>query len=166
LGVMNCKNFLDLYSDWADGLVVDDDDRRALEFHRNHCRSCGQKDKALRRGLLVLRSLDCQPADRRFSARLEARLQSSNPLAGARVPAWAGAAALMLGLLALAVIGLDLLPHTRARIAHASPDDVPAPVIHDGIPFVTFQDRHVTVMVYAAADPHIPPLRPRVAAFR
>jgi len=163
---MNCSDFLARYSDWADGLVVDDGERRALERHRIHCKSCGRRDEALRRGLLVLRNLECLPPTARFGARLEARLGSSTDLDDARVPSWAGTAAMMLGLLALAVIALDLVPNRDDRVAHATPADVPAPVIHAGVPFVTFQDRHVTVLVHVAADPHVPALRARAAAFR
>ena len=163
---MNCSDFLALYSDWADGLVVDDLHRQALERHRVHCRSCGRRDETLRRGLLVLRNLECKPADRRFGARLEARLKTPPTLDEARVPAWAGTAAVMLGFLALCIVALDLAPPGGDQVAHATPADFPAPVIHAGVPFVTFQDRHVRVLVHTAADPQIPPPRPRSAAFR
>lgn len=73
---------------------------------------------------------------------------------------------MMLGLFALAVVVLDLVPGRDDRVAHATPADAPAPVIHAGVPFVTFQDRHVTVLVHVAADPLVPALRARPAAFR
>ena len=115
---------------------------------------------------MVLRNLECRPANARFGARLEARLQSPSVLDDARVPSWAGTAAVMLGLFALAVVALDLVPDRDDRVAHATAADVPAPVIHAGVPFVTFQDRHVTVLVHVAADPLVPAPRARAAAFR
>jgi hypothetical protein len=164
---MNCGEFLSLYSDWHDGLVLDDELRVLLKRHWAACPSCGRLDRAFRRGILVLRNLEPH-ADRHFGVRLKERIRCGAALpVDAPVPSWGGRAALMLVALALTVLALDVASRRGSRVAHATPEDTPAPVVTAGAPFVTFQDRHVTVLVHTTGhDAVVPALRPRTAAFR
>lgn len=165
---MNCRKFLSLYSDWHDGLLVDERVRDGLERHWDACPSCGRLDRAFRRGIVVLRSLECPPADRQFGVRLEERIQACGSIPTTTpVPSWGGRAGVLLAALALVMLAMDLAQRSHDRIAHATPEDVPAPVVSAGAPFVTFQDRHVTVLVHTTGyHAAVPPVRPRSAAFR
>jgi hypothetical protein len=75
---MDCREFRDKHVAFVDDLLPEVD-MRAMYEHRDVCDRCGRKDTAVRRGLLLIRSLPRVEPSRDFMARLEARLREPHP---------------------------------------------------------------------------------------
>ncbi len=53
---MRCSQFLDLYSDYRDGLITDPCLEGEVRMHLRHCRCCMNYDAAISRGVMALRA--------------------------------------------------------------------------------------------------------------
>lgn len=102
---MECKDFLEGYSAYRDGLV-DEAERDAFREHRERCESCARYDRVVRKGTDILRDLPPVDPPSDFLARLQHRIYHiedgiplSSTLQGGSAAVMAVAA---VGLLALA----------------------------------------------------------------
>ena len=142
---MNCHEFLDVYSDYADGLL---DDRRLLrrvDAHRAHCPRCARHAETLERGLEILRVGDVSPSPR-FRGRLNRRLLAEISIGDPVVPTSAGLAAAFLfaaGISLFLFEGLKRPPEQElvaARLAPALDDTLPLPAPDLDVTLPAFTD--------------------------
>jgi predicted anti-sigma-YlaC factor YlaD len=75
---MNCRQFRDAYSDFADGLLDEQAEVRC-HVHLAECADCRRFDATLRRGLMALRGLREPVPSEDFDERLLARLATERP---------------------------------------------------------------------------------------
>lgn len=145
-GTMECKEFLEGYSSYLDGLV-DDERRRAFRDHIERCDSCARYDRVVQRGLKAFRNLPRLDPSPDFLPRLRHRLyhvQDEIPFQSAR---HGGSAALLavaaVGLLALAWLPFASQVPVEVQLPEvaverpASPDGGSVPSLFDRGPFVT-----------------------------
>lgn len=60
---MYCSEFLEIYSDYRDGLIADPKVVQSVEHHLRHCERCMHYDALVARGVMALRSTsDMEPA--------------------------------------------------------------------------------------------------------
>ncbi len=147
---MTCAEFFERYTDVRDGLITAPRELRRFERHLAICATCRRYDTAVRRGVLALQAAGTIEPSPEFRRRLEARLARERRAAG-DVPARAGVAAALLVAAALALVAWEGVhrPET-ARAPTLPPVPFPKPVMHGGVPFVSFQDPRAGVF---AADP-------------
>jgi hypothetical protein len=117
---VDCSEFKDRYSDFADGLLDEAAEVQARR-HLAECPACRRMHHAYGLGLSCLRSMPVASPSCEFVARLSRRLEVEGP-DGARPPRrWSGVAAAVLLASAVAVAGLDYLERGReARRAAAA----------------------------------------------
>jgi hypothetical protein len=72
---MDCREFRDNHVAFVDD-VLSAIETRAMQDHRDVCQRCARKDAAVRRGLLLIRSLPSVEPSPDFMIRLEARLRN------------------------------------------------------------------------------------------
>lgn len=72
---MNCSQFRQFYSDFADGLLEEADDV-AFQVHMAECRACERFDQALQRGRRALRGLQAPIPSGDFDSRLFQRIMA------------------------------------------------------------------------------------------
>ena len=143
---MECKEFLDGYSSYLDGLVAEDE-RQAFRAHIEDCDSCARYDRVVQRGLRVFRNLPRLDPPDDFLPRLRHRiyhLEDDIPLSSAR---HGGSAALLavaaVGLLALAWLPVASQAPVEVQLPEVAverpvPDEEgAAPSLFDRGPFVT-----------------------------
>src|SRR5437773_3846244 len=97
---MICREFLDRYTEFRDGLIAAPRELRRFQRHLVQCAGCRRYDAALRRGVAALQGLETIEPSTDFRRRLDARLARERDGAAA-VPARAGLVAAMLVLVAL-----------------------------------------------------------------
>lgn len=145
-GTMECKEFLEGYSSYLDGLVGEER-RRAFRAHIDGCESCARYDRVVQRGLRVFRNLPRLDPPEDFLPRLRHRIyhiQDDIPLSSAR---HGGSAALLavaaVGLLALAWLPIASQAPVEVQLPEVaverpvSAEDGSVPSLFDRGPFVT-----------------------------
>ncbi len=122
---MNCCEFRENYSDYADGVLG----AREAEEARTHlvgCAACRRFDAAFRTGLNALRGLPQVGVSRGFGPRLRARLSREFTVRLPVVAHWSGALGTMLLVATVGVVALDLLGSQPARHETLPIGQVPA----------------------------------------
>src|SRR5258705_22151 len=97
---MICREFIDRYTEFRDGLIAAPRELRRFQRHVAQCAACRRYDAALRSGVAALQNVETIEPSADFRRRLDARLARERAGAAA-VPARAGLLAAVLGLLAL-----------------------------------------------------------------
>jgi len=59
---LNCRNFLDAYSDYRDALL-DEKQTHLMSVHLESCTSCNRYDRVLREGVQILKELEIEGSD-------------------------------------------------------------------------------------------------------
>jgi anti-sigma factor RsiW len=111
---MNCCEFREKHSDFADGLLPFRESSEA-GAHLAACTACRRFDAALRAGLDALRALPTVGVSRGFAHRLRQRLRGELAVRVPGVALWSGAVGALLLVATVGLIGWDLL---EARAAH------------------------------------------------
>ena len=143
---MICKEFLNRYTEFRDGLIAAPRELRRFQRHLAQCPVCRRYDASLRHGVAALQGVETIEPSTDFRRRLEVRLAHERASAAA-VPARAGLAAAMLVLVALSLLVLEA--GRRPQLAQAPalpPAAFPKPVANPGLPFVSFQDPRASVV--------------------
>ena len=148
---MTCAEFLERYTDFRDGLLTAPRELRRFARHVAQCPACRRYDAALRRGVSVLQAGATIEPSPEFRRRLDARLARERGAHG-MVPARAGIAAALFVAAALALVALEGVRRPPVAQAPVLPP-VPflKPVVHTGVPFVSFQDPRASVFAGAPA---------------
>lgn len=144
---MICREFVDRYTEFRDGLITAPRELRRFQRHLAQCAACRRYDVALRHAVQALHAAAAIEPSADFRRRLEARLERER-VRGEAVPARAGLAAAMLVLVALALLVLEV-GGRRPQLAQAPalpPAAFPKPVANAGLPFVSFQDPRASVV--------------------
>jgi hypothetical protein len=151
---MTCAEFLNRYTDFRDGLLTTPQDLRRFTRHVAQCAPCGRYDAAVRRGVSALQAAATIEPSPEFRRRLDARLARERG-AHRTVRARAGVAAALFVAAALALVALEGVRRPPVAQTPALPP-VPflKPVVHTGVPFVSFQDPRASVF---AADVNLAP---------
>lgn len=105
---MECKDFLEGYSAYRDGLV-DEAQREAFRTHAERCDSCARYDRVVRKGTDVLRDLPQVDPPSDFLARLQHRIyhiEDGIPLSSA----FEGGSAAVLAVAAVGLLALAWMP--------------------------------------------------------
>jgi anti-sigma factor RsiW len=141
---MNCREFLESYSDFRDGLLSDGV-RRRMSRHLSSCSACARFNASVRHGVYSLRRAaeDLTPSPE-FRDRLRARIAAGAHPAEPVSPGAAGLAALLMLAAAVALLvneGAGRRADTPAPQQAASIR--PLVVVNPGVPFVTFTDLSV-----------------------
>jgi len=77
---MHCSEFLEIYSDYRDGLITDPDVARRVRHHLRHCTRCMDYDALVSRGVMALRATsDIEPTPL-FARGLRRRVAASAAL--------------------------------------------------------------------------------------
>jgi hypothetical protein len=142
---MICREFLDRYTEFRDGLVAAPRELRRFQRHLVQCTACRRYDAALHRGVAALQDVETIAPSADFRRRLDARLARERASAAA-VPARAGLVAAMLVLVALSLLVVE--GGRRPQLAQVAlpPAAFPKPVANPGLPFVSFQDPRASVV--------------------
>ena len=111
---MNCCEFREKYSDFADGLLPSGETSEA-DAHLAACAGCRRFDAALRTGLDALRALPNVGVSQGFTHRLRQRLRGELAVRCPGVARWSRAVGTMLVVATVGFIGWDLL---ESRAAH------------------------------------------------
>ena len=115
---MDCCEFREKYSDFADGLLEDEAELRARR-HLSLCTSCRHFDAAFRTGIGALRNLPSVEVSGSFGAGLRRRIGHELMVRGLAVdPLW-GAIAALLVMVTVGFVAWDLAEPRGAR--HAVP---------------------------------------------
>jgi len=113
---MDCCEFREKYSDFADGLLDDESELRARR-HLSLCAPCRRFDAAFRTGVRALRDLPPVEVSRSFDDNLGRRLRHELVVRALAVnPAW-GAVAAMLVMVTIGLVTWDLAELRAARHA-------------------------------------------------
>jgi len=143
---MICREFLDRYTEFRDGLIAAPRELRRFQRHLAQCAGCRRYDAALRRGVTALQEVETIEPSADFRRKLDARLAAERSR-DAAVPASAGLVAAMLVLVALSLLVVEA--GRRPQMAQAlplPPAAFPKPVANAGLPFVSFQDPRASVV--------------------
>jgi len=143
---MICREFLDRYTEFRDGLIAAPRELRRFQRHLAQCAGCRRYDAALLRGVAALQDVETIEPSADFRRKLDARLAAERSR-DAAVPASAGLVAAMLVLVALSLLVVEA--GRRPQLAQAlplPPAAFPKPVAHAGLPFVSFQDPRASVV--------------------
>lgn len=126
---MDCCEFREKYSDFADGLLEEEDQLRARR-HLEGCPACLRFDAAFRAGINALRDLPSVELSRSFGDRLRSRIRHELSVRALGVDPLAGAVAALLVVVTLGFVAWDLaeLRGSRRPIP-AVVAQVPAPEI-------------------------------------
>jgi len=143
---MICREFLDRYTEFRDGLIAAPRELRRFQRHLAQCAGCRRYDAALRRGVAALQDVETIEPSADFRRKLDARLAAERSR-DAAVPASAGLVAAMLVLVAVSLLIVEA--GRRPQMAQAlplPPAAFPKPVANAGLPFVSFQDPRASVV--------------------
>jgi anti-sigma factor RsiW len=111
---MNCCEFREKYSDYADGVLTSGEASDARR-HLAGCPPCRRFDAAFRAGVGALRGLPRVDMSRGFGPRLRARLSREFTVRLPVVAHWSGAMGTLLLVATVGVVGLDLLSSRTPR---------------------------------------------------
>lgn len=149
---MQCAEFLELYSDYRDGLIQDGGLERSMLRHLLSCPHCMCYDARVARGVTALKAFSDLEPSAGFRAALDGRLATS--VLQETDPVTPGPAGVMVGLMVATAIAL-LFWAGQSRIANQVPQAVathaiepvqpplPAVVANPGAPFVSFANLSV-----------------------
>ncbi len=134
---MDCCEFREKYSDFADGQLDEEAELRA-RHHLSQCAGCRRFDAAFRAGVRALRDLPSVEVSRSFGEQLRGKLRHELIVRALAVDPLSGAIAAMLVLVTIGLVTWDLAElraarHTAAAVAATSPTPaltiaVPPPV--------------------------------------
>ena len=125
---MDCCEFREKYSEFADGLLDDEAELRARR-HLGMCAACRRFDAAFHTGVSALRNLPSVDVSRSFSDRLRGRLNHELVVRALAVNPVSGTIAAMLVLVTIGVVTWDLAELRGARrSAHAVVASVTPPI--------------------------------------
>ena len=143
---MICREFLDRYTEFRDGLIAAPRELRRFQRHLAQCAGCRRYDAALHRGVAALQDVETIEPSANFRRKLDARLAAERSR-DAAVPASAGLVAAMLVLVAVSLLVVEAGRRPQAAQALALPPAAfPKPVANPGLPFVSFQDPRASVV--------------------
>ena len=111
---MDCCEFREHYSDFADGLLDDEAELRARR-HLSLCAPCRRFDAAFRAGVSALRDLPSVQPSRSFGDRLHGRLGHELVVRALAVDPISGAVAAMLVMVTIGLVTWDLVELRAAR---------------------------------------------------
>lgn len=111
---MNCCEFREKYSDFADGLLTDQEGSEA-QVHLAACPACRRFDAAFRAGVDALRTLPAVEVSRGFGSRLRSRLRREFRVRMPVMANWSSAMGTLLLVAAVGLVGWDLLGSRGAR---------------------------------------------------
>lgn len=120
---MDCCEFREKYSDFADGLLEEADEYRARQ-HLSECAACRRFDAAFQAGVSTLRGLPSVQVSRSFADRLRNRLRRELAVRALAVDPWSGAVGALLVVATVGVVALDLVElraakHPGVSVAHS-----------------------------------------------
>ncbi|MGD8727216.1 MAG: hypothetical protein PVH40_06200 [Gemmatimonadales bacterium] len=149
---MHCHEFLELYSDYRDGLITDDAIARRMFRHVTTCRLCMQYDARISRGVTAMKVFSDLEPTRGFRGELDGRL--ARAALETEDPVVPGPAGLMVGLMVATALALVLWggrgdhawgPAQSVAVEQASPERAPLPAVYANPrpPFVSFADLRV-----------------------
>ncbi len=128
---MDCCEFREKYSDFADGLLEEEDQLRARR-HLAGCPACRRFDAAFRTGVRALRDLPSVEVSRSFGDRLRNRIRHELTVRSLGMDPLSGAFAALLVMVTFGLVAWDLVELRAAR--HEAPvvatNEAPQPVIH------------------------------------
>ncbi|MGA2382479.1 MAG: zf-HC2 domain-containing protein [Gemmatimonadales bacterium] len=125
---MDCCEFREQYSDFADRLLDEEAELRARR-HLKLCAPCRRFDAAFRTGVSALRDLPSVELSRSFGDRLRGRLGHELVVRALAVDPFSGAVAAMLVMVTIGLVTWDLVELRAARrAAAAAAVSVPAAV--------------------------------------
>ncbi len=122
---MDCCEFREKYSDFADGLLDEEANLRARR-HLSLCAACRRFDAAFRTGINTLRDLPAVEVSRSFGERLRGQLRHELVVRALAVDPLSGAIAALLVLVTIGVVTWDLAElrqdrHVAAAVAESTP---------------------------------------------
>jgi anti-sigma factor RsiW len=123
---MDCCEFRERYSDFADGLLDDADEQR-VRHHLARCAGCRRFDVAFQAGVSTLRGLPSVQVSRGFAERLHGRLRRELLVRALAVDPWSGAVGALLVVAIVGVVAWDVTEWRAARHAPAVAVSAPPP---------------------------------------
>lgn len=149
---MRCTEFLELYSDFRDGLLVNTAAERRMLRHLAACSSCMRYDARVCRGVTALRSFSDLEPSAGFQSQLDGLLARASLVE--EDPVMPGPAGLMVGLMVAAALALVVwggwgeattqpLQTIAVEQVEPAPPPLPAVVANPRPPFVSFADLRV-----------------------
>ncbi|HVO35092.1 MAG TPA: zf-HC2 domain-containing protein [Gemmatimonadales bacterium] len=137
---MDCCEFREKYSDFADGLLEEEAELRARR-HLGACAACRRFDSAFRRGVSALRDLPSVEVSRSFGERLRGQLRHELVVRALAVDPLSGAIAALLVLVTVGVVTWDLAElHTARRATPAVTTSAAPPVAQPVTAVPQFRD--------------------------
>ena len=131
---MDCCEFREQYSDFADGLLEKEAELRARR-HLSLCATCRRFDAAFRTGVSALRNLPSVDVSRSFADRLRSRIRHELAVRAFAVDPLSGAIAAMLVMVTVGLVTWDLAElRTARRVASVPPAMGPAPEVRIAAP--------------------------------
>jgi hypothetical protein len=134
---MRCSNFLQLYSDYRDGLIEDPRLEGDVRQHLTECSRCMDYDASIARGVMLLKATSDIGPSLRFTRRLKSRLSQDDGESEVGENARSVHAGIMVVLMMAAAIALavgirsdPVDERTQAGVARATP--VPATMSNSG----------------------------------
>ncbi|MFQ5702871.1 MAG: zf-HC2 domain-containing protein [Gemmatimonadales bacterium] len=132
---MRCSDFLELYSDYRDGLIADRARTERIRHHLATCSRCMEYDARISRGVMALRATSDIEPSRNFLCQLDDRLAGSPQLVPSDGAARVAPAGFMVGLMllaALAIVVSRARPATHSVATPATTLVAPPPFTVDG----------------------------------
>jgi anti-sigma factor RsiW len=118
---MDCCEFRETYSDFADGLLAEADGLRARR-HLADCAACRRFDAAFRAGVDALRELPPVGVSRGFGEQLKGRLHREVAVRGPAADQWLGFVGALLVVATVGFVSWDLLEmRATSRIRQPAP---------------------------------------------
>lgn len=142
---MDCREFLEHYSDYRDASIADEALRLRLGAHVRGCLRCMCYDALVCRGVMALRAMsDLEPSPA-FGRRLRRRLERTAAIPPRRRAAPTAAVVTLLAAAAAALLFAAAGPWSdlRGPTADGARRALPVVVANPGVPFVTFLDLRV-----------------------
>src|SRR5688500_16100953 len=122
LAELNCRDFMEYHAEYIDG-IVPAGRARQFDAHATSCRSCGQYDRVIRRGLLLARNLpEIQPSGH-FHENLQHRLMGLDAEGPQPIKASNATVVVIAAVLVLVAVTplMRLVPEERTTPADAVP---------------------------------------------
>ena len=161
---MDCEEFLNGYSDYADGLRTPEQLRR-FERHLQRCPACARYDRVVRQGIDLFRNLPRPDASPDFLPRLRHRLYhiDDRTVLGSRP----GGSAALIAIAAVGLLAIVWLPFAGripvevelAPVAVTAPPPVTPPAAEE-VPSLFSRGPFVTPVVYEGTTLRGPQVTP------